>query len=704
MKLATLRNPGADLTRLPVGLDLGGISIAEGMRAALACAVVILLNEWVNWPPLVYMALAANLACFCDVGGPMRPRLAALLSFTVLGALIWSGFGLLRPLGLPVVVPLACAAIFCNGFARVWGLPAQAVGNILTVVLVFALDTALSLRQALLVGSMFVAGGIWSTLLTMIIWRLHPFQPARDAVAEVWRQLALLAADMRERVRRDRVGAADWDAHARAHRRAVREAIEQARTIVMDLVRTRGAVSVRGSQALIRLETGEQLFDALIALSNLLEEAQTAQRRKTGERLLRILRPLLEALARSTRTERAEPQPRLSRAIAAVLASAKADPALHQIATALADRLRIAARLSSPEDYRADGVLPGEKAKPWWEQIRDPILANMTWDSAMLRHALRTAIVAAPALVTTLLWQGPFSHWLTITLILTMQPFYSATWQRALERVGGTVLGGLAGAVLAVLAGSPLTLAALMFPLCVVGFAARQVSYGAYIACLTPQVVVLFELVIPGHDSWEIAGMRALFTVLGGALAVAGSLLLWPSWEPGRLRQELRTALAAHASYGAALFSEMLGETSREATEQARRAAGVATNNLEASLSRALQEPRRSQRPRLEAAIMADAVLRRIAGRLSAIRHDPSSRASLDAESWSRWRDWISAASGELLSGKTPPPAPSGAAQLEALSRISHQIELLDGALRRFSQPGPSAQRQGDERGGTGAV
>ncbi|MBL8667636.1 MAG: hypothetical protein JNM48_09265, partial [Rhodospirillales bacterium] len=136
----TLRNPGADLARLPVGFDLRSISVAEGVRAALACAAVILLHEWVRWPPLLYMALAANLACFSDAGGPLRPRLIALAIFSILGGLIWATFGLLRPLGLPVVVPLACLLIFCTGFARVWGVAAMAAGNVLTVVLVFALD------------------------------------------------------------------------------------------------------------------------------------------------------------------------------------------------------------------------------------------------------------------------------------------------------------------------------------------------------------------------------------------------------------------------------------------------------------------------------------------------------------------------------------------------------------------------------------
>ncbi|MDG5708076.1 FUSC family protein, partial [Acinetobacter baumannii] len=81
-------------------------------------------------------------------------------------------------------------------------------------------------------------------------------------------------------------------------------------------------------------------------------------------------------------------------------------------------------------------------------------------------------------------------------------PFYAATWQRALERIGGTVLGGLAGAVLAYYATTPLVEAGLILVLSVVGFAARQISYGFFVTCLTPLVVLLVELLEPGHSSW----------------------------------------------------------------------------------------------------------------------------------------------------------------------------------------------------------
>ena len=682
MKLGTLRNPGADLARMPMGLDLRAISVAEGVRAALACAVIVLANEWLHWPPLIYMALAANLTCFCDVGGAIRPRIVALLTFSCLGALCWSTFGIIGNFGLLAVVPTACIVIFCNSFARVWGPSALALGNVLTIVVVFALDRPLAADQAMVIAAMFLAGGLWATFLTMAVWRLHPYKPARVAVSEVWRLLAELTKDLRSILRRDARHAADWDAQARAHRRAIRDSIEAARTVVTDLVRMRGSLSQRGSQALGRLETADQLFGALVALSDVLEHGTPAQR-KIGEGLLCFLQPTLATVARSILTDDDKGLKRLDRGSATAIGRTADDPAIYQIAETIADRLKIAARLSTPGAQVATGARSIEPPPSWRDMIAAPVLANLSWNSELLRHALRASVMAAPALAVTLNWEGTFSHWLTITVVLTMQPFYATTWQRALERIGGTVLGGLVGAGLAQIARTPLALAGLLFPLSVIGFSVRQVSYGAYVACLTPQLVVLVELLEPGHSSWEIAGMRALFTMLGGAMAVAGCLVLWPSWEPDRLRQALGKSLTAYGFYIDAAFAVFFGEAKPDEIEKARRRAGVANNNLEASLSRALQEPGRGQRARLEPALLAAATLRRLAGSLSALRYDRESMEAADASNLRAWRTWIASAFATLAKGAALPSLRPEQTSIEPLSRIGRMIDLLDGALRR---------------------
>src|SRR5262249_45020447 len=144
----------------------------------------------------------------------------------------------------------------------------------------------------------------------------------------------------------------------------------------------------------------------------------------------------------------------------------------------------------------------------------------------------------------------------------------------------------------------------------------------------------------------------------------------------------LRGALAAHSTYAIAALGRILGEAG-EAAEQGRRAAGVASNNLETSLARALQEPRRSQRPRLEAAMLAASTPRRIVGALSALYHAPSSAGARRPGGGGRGRDGMGAARAALAEGRSPPARPAAAA-IEPLARIGRQMELLEGALGRF--------------------
>lgn len=674
----SLGRPGSDLTRLPVALDPRALSLVEGVRAAFAFAIVLLANEWIRWPPLLTMALAANLACFCDTGGPIRIRLRVLTAFSVLGGLIWGVFGLIQPLGPVVVVPAACAVIFACAYARVWSVQAQAAGNVLVVVLCIALDRALSPAQAATVAAMFVAGGLWATLLALVLWRLHPYRAAHRAVGEVWHALARLAGDLETLAAAPETVAAAFDGHARAHRRGVRAGIEAARALLLDLARSRERVSERTAQALLRLEAAEQVFSGLIGIAELIESAPEPHRRAAARTFLRRLRPLLVAVARAIRDDADLDLPRLEPAVARAADGLAATPTLAGLAEPILERVRIGAKLSTPEGHRPGGALPGAGRLAWRARFLGPLRTNFTLASANLRHAVRASAVCAPALAATLIWAGPFSHWLVMTVVLTMQPFYAATWQRALERIGGTVLGGLLGALLAHLATTPLMQVALILPLSIVGFAARQVSYGVFVACLTPLIVLLVEVIAPGHSSWEVVGMRALFTILGGLIAVVSCLLLWPISEPDQVRRELSRALAAHAAFAEAAFAEASGPAREARLAACARSAGLALNDLEAALARALQQPRAGHHPEVEAAMVADAALRRISARLTVLRHAGAPAGPGDGA----WKAWVSGILAALAEDRQAlPPRPEGA-RGPALMRLVAQVELLAGTLR----------------------
>jgi uncharacterized membrane protein YccC len=369
--------------------------------------------------------------------------------------------------------------------------------------------------------------------------------------------------------------------------------------------------------------------------------------------------------------------------VQAIAAAAPDGSPLHAVADVLAERLRVPINLATPDGWQPAG-LPERKPESLWARTLANIRANLSWQSEALRHALRNAATAAPAFAITLNWPSGFGHWLTITLVMTMQPYVALTYARALERVGGTIVGGLIAAIIATVCTTPLSIAAALFPLAVIALAVRPASFGLFIACLTPLVVLLSELGRPGESQLTIAAMRALYSVIGGGLAVVASLVLWPSWEPGRLLRDLKAAILAHGAYARAEIGIMLGEAGSEQVEAARRSAGMASNNLEATLQRALLEPG-GPSGRVEAALTIDAALRRMAGRLTAMDLDP--RSGHDPTPWHAWATWIETATNRLADGAMVLPArpklPNGDPQSEALARIARQLETSASAMRR---------------------
>jgi len=266
----------------------------------------------------------------------------------------------------------------------------------------------------------------------------------------------------------------------------------------------------------------------------------------------------------------------------------------------------------------------------------------------------------------------PLAHWATIAMVLCLQPYFSATWLRAAERIAGTALGGVAAALVGLVAQTQLALALAMLPLTVFAFAIRGVSYGAFTAALTPMIVLLIEQIAPGTDPMHVALLRVLYTLLGGTLAVAGNLLLWPDFEGARVEASMAAAIAAHAAYAQAVFAAVLD--GGPPPDTARRAAGMASNNFEASLSRALLEPHRGRDAVIERGAIVDAALRRMAGRLSLLALDRPAIPPVARPLWAEWAAWIAAGLAGTPAPRPPLPAGPGG---ETLTRLARQIELI---------------------------
>ena len=271
------------------------------------------------------------------------------------------------------------------------------MGNVLTVVLALAVDRSLAPDQALVLFGAFLAGGAWAILLTIGIWRIHPNRPGARMIAATWQQLADLASDLGALVAAGETDSAKWEAHARGHRRSVRDALEASSALLLASVRSPGPVSPEGTRNLLALEAAEQIFGALIALSDVLEANADPHVRAVGLRVTRRLRPALLLLGRDVQSV----SDRVEASLARMAADGAEAPVLSGIVTVLVDRLRLAFGLKGEQG--SPDLVPRSPAQPsraavWLQQLR----SNLTWNSAILRHATRAAVLTMAAVAITL--------------------------------------------------------------------------------------------------------------------------------------------------------------------------------------------------------------------------------------------------------------------------------------------------------------
>jgi uncharacterized membrane protein YccC len=106
-----------------------------------------------------------------------------------------------------------------------------------------------------------------------------------------------------------------------------------------------------------------------------------------------------------------------------------------------------------------------------------------------------------------------------------------------------------------------------------------------------PMTCVVLILLSPA-----LGGLRMLEKVVGAAVGMLATFGLWPSWEAHFLRHRLAEDLRGNRRFLLAVLDAWPGTATVREADTARRQAGLTGNNAEASLRRALEEPRRDPR------------------------------------------------------------------------------------------------------------
>ena len=536
--------------------------------------------------------------------------------------------------------------------------------------LVFCIATgapASSAGEAFSRAGWLVAGGATAAALALVLWPIHAYGPSREAVAGALHALG----DCARAIARAASATGTW-AETLVHRQGVRTALEQARALLAEVAESGQRGTPRAVALVSLVERAELSFGVLVALTEVLQARAELGRADPGapERLTQLAGSIDAAALIPNGKGGAPPPPP-----APVATLPPGD------ATRLLDRLDDHVR--GLFEQRAPLQLAGVPAAPLAPPPLLALRAALDPGSLELRYALRMAIAVSVAALAARALHLPRGYWVTVTVVIVLQPHAGATLRRALTRAIGTVLGATAAALLAPLLHRPILTVLVLFALAVGAVVVRKKSYALFGVFVTPLFVLMAE---SATGDFSLTKTRVIATLLGGAVALLAAHFLWPSWERDRVFDYVATSLARCRDYLRAVLSSAPGPE----RQAARRAMGLAHANAEASFERFLAEAHDpahveplmtalSQARRLGAASAALSVLKQHQGL-------DSLAALLDS------------ALAELSSAALARRAPTGNADLRALlpaepdsreplERIIRPVELLRPALARLARP-----------------
>ena len=611
------------------------------------------------------------------------------------------------------VVATLLLGIVC-GLLRTW--PDVGPGFGVTVLVTYAIALAVpssSTTATLMRGAYILIGGTWAMLLAIVVWPLRPYRPVRLRIAACYKLLADYLAEVAKE-RAARPAHERWDINP--YRLAMRTALESARAALGAHRRGRGSETGRGERLVILHEIADQLFAHIIALLDIVEAMpRTPDGFAARELVAGVLARVAETcdgISTSIESESdrpavpvewsgAEVRPSVADSVAAGPDDSIV-PLLARIAELL-DRLRDYARLASGVTstinsgarvaVSADAI---DVQDPPPQPIFFSLRAIIRPGSIVLQHALRIGIVTATAVLLTGLLKLNHGYWTTLTVVVILQPFTGATTTKALQRVAGTVLGGIVAAGLSALFHSSIAVLALVFIFTVACVTMLPLNYGMYAILGTPAFILLAEA---SAGDWHLAGLRIINTLLGGGLALAGARFLWPGRELNRLPEFAAAAVRALDDYlRLALAIAESGKPDPAALTNARRAVALAASNAEESFQRVLVE-RGGSTDTLEAVMAFLVYTRRLASSTAALAlatREQSPPGTL--EQFQATVDALLAdAAHSLLTSRppTPFPAPGTVAIPDAASpalrlqlvRIARQLKMLHDAVARWVDP-----------------
>ncbi len=593
------------------------LSRAVRSTAAFMLPLIATSAGWVHMEP-AHACIAANTIALVDVRGGYALRLGLLLATSLILtlAVLLAGAGVdslaLAMVGTAVIVGLGG---LWRHLSADYG-PGLAVSS--SLLFFISLAPPVSGTTGLGPVTATLAGALFGTLLQVLLWPIRPQHPLRRTVSESWTALAVLLEAMSPERGTGEAAVVEKEVELRAtlnRTQAVLHAAKHPSAVIFRKLELLNIAAVRLGFRIIAFKTafshiprederkalGQSLSPALDSLTNLVRSVSLAvvSRQASQWNLFEVR---VKRAGRLLAAGRQQMHARISDPVAARQLShlmeqvEKQLPIVREALEKTLDRTESGGAYSMElRDLRTLGVRP----------LATSLNFGGKMDPALLRHTWRAVLLALIGVVSFKLSGFPHGYWLPFTMLVILQPDFGSTRQKALQRMLGTLAGGLiASSLLWLHPPKELVLAAIAVNIGLFGYFQKR-QYGIAVIFITLVVVLVMEAHQPVTLAFTLERMGS--TLAGGVLALLAAFIFWPAWERARFPAIMGKALHANLAY-LQLAVERLkdGGPHDEPFVDAGQKAESANTDAFSSLKRMLADPKNKQTGLQEAAALAN--------------------------------------------------------------------------------------------------
>jgi len=221
---------------------------------------------------------------------------------------------------------------------------------------------------------------------------------------------------------------------------------------------------------------------------------------------------------------------------------------------------------------------------------------NISFKSGQFRHAIRVMVALMLGLIISRLFNlGHHSYWVLMTIIIILKPSYSLGRQKNIDRIGGTIVGGIISFLTIYFISDVDAIFVVICFATLLACSMLRINYFIYAIGMTMMVILSYDFISSKVMS-DVLLQRILNSGIGCAIGYVASLFVLPNWEHEQKNKYAAEMMDANKAYFLAVAGYFIGKAlDIEYFKLCRKNAFIALANLSDNFQRMLSDPKRQQ-------------------------------------------------------------------------------------------------------------